>query len=44
MATKQFCIGGITCVNCQNRIESKLRALNGVKEVHVNYQTGMAQI
>lgn len=42
--TKRFNIGGMTCVNCQSRIENSLRALSGIKEVHVNYRTGDAQI
>ena len=44
MTTKRFYIGGMTCVNCQNNIENKLRALNGVKDIRVRYKTGEAQI
>lgn len=41
---KCFYINGMTCVNCQNRIESKLRTLPGIKEVSVNFRSGTAQI
>ena len=41
---KRFYIGGMTCANCQNRIESKLRSLPGVKEVRVSFRNGTAQI
>lgn len=41
---KQFRIGGMTCVNCQNKIEKKLRHTAGVKEVSVSYNTGIAKI
>lgn len=41
---KQFRIGGMTCVNCQNKIEKTLRHTAGVKEISVSYSTGMAQV
>lgn len=41
---KYFYINGMTCVNCQNRIESQLRNLPGIKEVSVNFKSGTAQI
>ena len=44
LTTKQFRIGGMTCVNCQNKIEEGLRNLPGVREVAVSYQTGGARI
>ena len=44
MITKRFYIGGMTCINCQNKIENKLQAMNGVKDVRVSYKTGEAQI
>lgn len=44
LITKQFHIGGMTCVNCQNRIKQKASSLPGVKRVSVSYQTGTAQI
>lgn len=42
--TKRVRIGGMTCVNCQNKIEQKLRTTAGVKGAVVSYQTGMAEI
>lgn len=44
LITKHFHIGGMTCVNCQNRIRQKLTGLRGIKKVSVSYQTGIAQI
>lgn len=41
---KTLRIGGMTCVNCQSRIEQKLRNTAGVKAVSVRYQTGAADI
>jgi sulfite exporter TauE/SafE len=37
-------IGGMTCVNCQNRIEKKLRNITGVEDAAVSYRTGTAVI
>jgi sulfite exporter TauE/SafE/copper chaperone CopZ/plastocyanin len=37
-------IGGMTCVNCQNKIEKKLRGTAGVKSVKVSYSAGTALI
>lgn len=37
-------IGGMTCVNCQNKIEQKLRGTAGVVKVRVNYNTGTADV
>jgi sulfite exporter TauE/SafE/copper chaperone CopZ len=37
-------IGGMSCVNCQNRIEKKLRNTPGVEEAAVNYHTGTATV
>jgi sulfite exporter TauE/SafE/plastocyanin domain-containing protein len=42
--TKVFRIMGMTCVNCQNRIEKKLKSLEGVEDANVNYNTGTAEI
>ncbi|MDR0730759.1 MAG: sulfite exporter TauE/SafE family protein [Treponema sp.] len=39
-----FRIGGMTCVNCQNRIERELKAAPGVKDAQVNFNTGMASV
>lgn len=44
MVIKHFHIGGMTCVNCQKRIENKLKTLRGVKKVSVDYKTGTAQV
>jgi len=42
--TKQFKIGGMTCINCQNRIERKLRSMEGIRSVKVSYIAGTADI
>lgn len=34
-------IGGMTCVNCQNKVERKLLHTPGVSEVSVSYSTGI---
>ena len=39
-----FRIGGMTCVNCQNRIERELKAAPGVVEASVNFNTGSAAV
>jgi len=41
---RSFRIGGMTCVNCQNRIEKKLKEMAGVQAVTVNYNTGEAVV
>jgi sulfite exporter TauE/SafE/plastocyanin domain-containing protein len=40
----QFSIGGMTCANCQNRIERKLRSVAGVEEAAVDYVSGKASV
>ena len=42
--TKEFRIEGMTCVNCQNRIEKKLKKTAGVQEAEANYNTGTATV
>lgn len=42
--TKQLRIVGMTCTNCQNKIEKKLRRTAGVKQVKVSYNSGTAHI
>ena len=42
--TKKLHIGGMTCVNCQNKIERKLRNTAGVKKVEVSYNEGTAVV
>ncbi len=37
-------IGGMTCINCQNKIEKELRSKKGVINVKVNYAKGTADI
>ena len=37
-------IGGMTCVNCQNRIEKKLKSLAGIEAAAVDYAAGAARI
>ena len=41
---KRLCIVGMTCVNCQNKIEHKLKNTAGIQEVTVSYNTGFADI
>jgi sulfite exporter TauE/SafE/copper chaperone CopZ len=44
MTAKTVHIGGMTCAQCQNRIEQALKNTNGVKDAAVNFNTGLAQI
>ncbi|HOJ48425.1 MAG TPA: sulfite exporter TauE/SafE family protein [Bacillota bacterium] len=37
-------IDGMTCVNCENRIERKLQRTNGVRKAKVRYASGTAEI
>jgi sulfite exporter TauE/SafE/copper chaperone CopZ/plastocyanin domain-containing protein len=37
-------IGGMTCVNCQTRIEKKLKSIPGVEDAAVNFTTGTAAL
>lgn len=37
-------IGGMTCINCQNKIEKKLRNIVGVKKAEIRYNDGIANI
>lgn len=41
---KRLRIGGMTCVNCQNRIERELKGADGIRKVTVSYNTGFADI
>lgn len=41
---EQLRIGGMTCVNCQNSIEKKLRNTPGIRKVKVSYNAGTAAI
>lgn len=42
--SKKIRIGKMTCVNCQNKIEKKLRNTAGIKSVRVSYNEGSADI
>jgi sulfite exporter TauE/SafE/copper chaperone CopZ len=44
MKTQTVRISGMTCVNCQTRIEKKLRSTVGVEAAAVNFNTGTAVI
>lgn len=37
-------IGGMTCVNCQNKIEKELNHSRGIIKVNVSYTNGTAEI
>lgn len=37
-------VGGMTCINCQNKIEKELQAKEGILEVRVSYNKGIAWI
>ena len=41
---KQLHISGMNCVNCQNKIERKLKSTVGVIKARVNYNRGIADI
>ncbi|HWR23718.1 MAG TPA: sulfite exporter TauE/SafE family protein [Feifaniaceae bacterium] len=42
--TQKLRIGGMTCVNCQNKIERKLNATAGVERAAVSYSAGTAEV
>ena len=44
MQIKTIRVGGMTCVNCQNRIRKKLKTLIGVKAAVVDYAAGTAKV
>jgi sulfite exporter TauE/SafE/copper chaperone CopZ len=37
-------IGGMTCVNCQNKIERKLKDTEGIRDIRVSYNDGTAVV
>lgn len=41
---KQLHIGGMTCANCQNKIEQRFQNTAGIKNVKVSYSKGTADI
>ena len=44
MIQKQLRIGGMTCINCQNKIQQGLNSLQGVQKAVVSCRSGIAQI
>jgi sulfite exporter TauE/SafE/copper chaperone CopZ len=44
MQTQIIRIGGMTCINCQNRIEKKLKSLTGIEDAVVDYAAGTAKV
>lgn len=42
--TSHFKIGGMECINCQNRIEKTLRSTKGVFQAKVSYSKGTADV
>ena len=44
MERRQLYIDGMTCINCQKKIENCLRKRVEIKEAAVYYETGMAEI
>lgn len=43
MIHKKLHIGGMTCINCQNKIEKALSSLSGVQEVSVSFKNATAR-
>ena len=41
---KVLIIDGMTCINCQNRIEQTLKNTTGISKAHVSYSRGLAEI
>jgi len=41
---RSFRIGGMTCINCQNKIEKKLKKTPGIHDATVNYNTAVAVV
>ena len=41
---KKLNVDGMTCISCQNKIENKLKKLEGVQKVDVSYKTGIVEI
>lgn len=44
LKTEQIHIEGMTCVNCQNKIEKTLNAKAGIHDVKVSYNAGIAKV
>ena len=41
---KVLTIDGMTCINCQNKIERKLNKTDGIVEAHVSFSNGKAEV
>ena len=41
---KVLAIYGMTCINCQNRIENELKHTEGIYTANVSYSRGIAEI
>ncbi|MCL2072260.1 MAG: copper ion binding protein [Oscillospiraceae bacterium] len=44
MKTKKLRIGGMSCINCQNKVARKLKKIAGVMKADVNYGKGTAVV
>ena len=44
MRTTTIRVGGMTCINCQTRIEKKLKSLAGIEDAAVDYAAGTARV
>ena len=44
MERKVLIIDGMTCINCQNKIEQELKNTAGISKVQVSYSKGLAEI
>ncbi|MDR2479736.1 MAG: heavy-metal-associated domain-containing protein, partial [Treponema sp.] len=44
IVTHTFRVGGMTCVNCQNRIERKLKSAAGVVDAAVDFAAGTTAV
>ena len=44
MERKVLIIDGMTCINCQNKIEQELKNTAGISKVQVSYSKGQAEI
>ena len=44
MKYQKIYVNGMTCINCQNKIISALQQTNGITEVSVSYETGVAEV
>ncbi|WP_315079529.1 sulfite exporter TauE/SafE family protein [uncultured Clostridium sp.] len=42
--TMELIIDGMTCVNCENKIQRKLSCVAGIQKVNVSYNKGIAKI